>query len=199
VTEIILDPGPLPVGAHDHKGPSWWGVLALICTEGALFAYLLFSYFYFDVQLPHSWRPPEPPKINLSGPNTVILILSSLAVWFGERSLKKGRRGLSILGIAIGLLLGCVFVGIQGLEWKAKHFTPATDAYGSLFFVVTGFHMAHVVAGLFGLAAILLWDALGYFDRTRNAAVANVSTYWHFVDAVWLCVFFTFYITPRLW
>jgi heme/copper-type cytochrome/quinol oxidase subunit 3 len=199
MTQIVLDPGDLPVGPHDHRGPSWWGVLALIATEGALFGYLLFSYYYFDVQLPHSWRPPEPPKLNLSAPNTAILLLSSVAVWFGEHSLKKGRRGLSLMGIGLGLLLGCAFAGIQSLEWKAKSFTPQTSPYGSLFFTITGFHMAHVIAGLLGLAAILLWDALGYFDRTRNAAVANVSAYWHFVDVVWLFVFFTFYITPRLW
>jgi heme/copper-type cytochrome/quinol oxidase subunit 3 len=199
VTETVLDPGPLPVGPHDHRGPSWWGVISLIATEGALFGYLLFSYYYFDVQLPHSWRPAEPPKFDLSAPDTAILILSSVAVWFGERSLKKDRRGLAALGIAIGLLLGCVFVGVQLLEWKGKHFTMSSSAYGSLYFTVTGFHLAHVIAGLLGLSAILVWTLLGYFDRTRNAAVANVSTYWHFVDVVWLFVFFTFYITPRLW
>lgn len=199
MTETVLDPGPLPIGPYDHKSASFWGVVALIATESALFGYLLFSYYYFDVQLPHSWRPAEPPKLTLSAPDTVILILSSVAVWFGEEAMKKGRRWRSFLGTLIGFLLGCVFLGVQILEWKSKHFTPQTGPYGSLYFTITSFHMAHVLAGLFALLFILIWTAMGYFDRTRNAAVANVSIYWHFVDVVWVCVFTTFYITPYLW
>ena len=58
--------------------------------------------------------------------------------------------------------------------------------------------MAHVVVGLLVLLVLLLWSALGYFDRERHAPVAIGAIYWHFVDAVWLTVFFTFYITPYL-
>jgi heme/copper-type cytochrome/quinol oxidase subunit 3 len=58
--------------------------------------------------------------------------------------------------------------------------------------------MLHVIAGILILATLTLWSALGYFDRRRSAAVSIGTIYWHFVDAVWLVVFFTFYITPRL-
>jgi heme/copper-type cytochrome/quinol oxidase subunit 3 len=58
--------------------------------------------------------------------------------------------------------------------------------------------MMHVIAGVIGLAAMLVWSIKGYFDRVRYAPIQIGSLYWHFVDAVWLCVFFTFYITPRL-
>ena len=44
-----------------------------------------------------------------------------------------------------------------------------------------------------------VWNQLGYFDRERHAAIANAAIYWHFVDAVWVTIFFTFYITPYLW
>ena len=196
MTEVLAK--PLPVGPYDRRGNSWWGVMCLIATEGSLFAYLLFSYYYFDVQLPHSWRPAEPPKLDLSAPDTAILILSSVAVWFGERSLKKDRRGLAALGIAIGLLLGCVFVGVQLLEWKAKPFTMSSSAYGSLYFTVTGFHMAHVAAGVIILLALFAWSLFGYFDERRHVQVSIGAIYWHFVDVVWIAIFFTFYVTPYL-
>jgi heme/copper-type cytochrome/quinol oxidase subunit 3 len=58
--------------------------------------------------------------------------------------------------------------------------------------------MAHVAIGLLVLAALFVWSLLGYFDIGRHAPVSIGAVYWHFVDAVWLTLFFTFYITPRL-
>ncbi len=199
MTEIVLEPGPLPVGPHDKKTLSWWGVMCLVVTEAALFSYLEFSYYYFDVQLPHSWRPQEPPKLHYAVPDTLILIASSVFVWLGERALKQGRSLRSLLMMLMGFLLGCAFLVIQVLEWKEKKFTPQTGPYGSLYFTTTGFHMAHVVVGLLALLMILIWSGLGYFNERRDAAVSNVAMYWHFVDAVWLTLFFMFYISPRIW
>lgn len=199
MSEVVLDPGPLPVGPYEKRGTGWWGTLCLIATEGSLFVYLLFSYYFFDFQSPHSWRPPEPPKLHLSAPDTVILLLSSVAVWFGESQLKKNRPGRAVGGVLIGVVLGAIFVVVQLFEWKSKTFTPQTDPYGSLYFTITSFHLAHVIVGLIALLCVAVWIARGYFDSERNAAVTNVSTYWHFVDAVWLLIFFTFYISPYLW
>ena len=190
--------GPLSVGSIDRRASGWWGMLTLILTEAFLFAYLLFSYYYFAVQYGRPWLPAELPSFRLSGPNTVILIVSSIAVWFGERGTRRGSRWQQVLGLLAGLVLGVVFVGIQLREWMDKPFGLASHSYGSLYFTVTGFHMAHVVAGLVVLAALALWSALGYFDRARMAPVTIGAIYWHFVDAVWLTVFFTFYVTPHL-
>lgn len=189
---------PLPVGSIDRHASGWWGMVCLVMTEGALFAYLLFSYYYFAVQYGRDWLPAELPSFRLAGPNTVDLLLSSVAVWWGERGARQGRRGQQILGLLVGLILGIVFIVVQYEEWSNKAFTLSTSSYGSLYFTVTGFHMAHVLAGLLVLATLLLWSALGYFDRTRHAAISIGAIYWHFVDAVWLTVFFTFYITPYL-
>jgi heme/copper-type cytochrome/quinol oxidase subunit 3 len=91
-----------------------------------------------------------------------------------------------------------IFVGIQVLEWKAKSFSLNSSAYGSLFFTITGFHMAHVIVGLLLLLPLTLWSTLGYFGPLRSAPISIGAVYWHFVDAVWLAVFFTLYITPYL-
>lgn len=189
---------PLPVGAVRRIGVGWWGLLSVVVTEGALFAYLLFSYGYYAVQLDPSWMPVRYPKLELSAPNTAILLLSSVAVWWGERSIRRGNRKQALLGIAGGLVLGAIFVGIQWLEWHNKPFGLRTGLYGSLFYTITGFHMAHVLVGLVGLLLALIWTGLGYFDEERNAPIVNVSAYWHFVDAVWLCVFTVLYLTPYL-
>jgi len=102
------------------------------------------------------------------------------------------------LGLLATIVLGAVFVGIQLVEWSQKPFHFNQSTYSALYFTVTGFHLAHVVAGLIILAALLVWDWLGYFDKDRHVSLAIGATYWHFVDVVWLAVFFTIYVTPYL-
>lgn len=198
MSETILQPHRLPTGSAGQLSAGWWAMMAGIMSEGALFAYLLFSYYYFAIQ-PHvgAW-PPEPMKLTLSLPNTGILLLSSVAVWWGSRGVHEGRRGKQICGLLIAILLGAAFAGIQVLEWKSQAFSLSSHSFGSLYFTITGFHMAHVIVGLLMLVALLVWSALGYFGPDREAPVLIGAIYWHFVDAVWLAVFFTFYITPRL-
>ncbi|KAF2989929.1 cytochrome c oxidase subunit 3 [Methylocystis sp. MJC1] len=187
----------LPVGSIGHKSFGWWGMIAIIMSEGSLFAYLLFSYYYFAVQYGRDWIP-EMPDFTLAAPNTAVLLSSSLFVWWGERSATRGRRAKQALGLAIGLALGTIFLIVQYLEWGEKPFTYSSTSYGSSYFITTGFHMAHVAVGAAMLAAVLLWSLLGYFDSERHAPISIAAVYWHFVDLVWLAIFFTFYVTPYL-
>jgi len=187
----------LPVGSVGHKSFGWWGMLTVIMTEGSLFAYLLFSYYYFLVQYGRTWIP-EKPSLALALPNTAILLFSSLCVWWGETGAELGRTRRRSVGLAAGVVLGIVFLCVQALEWAEKPFTPASSSYGSAYFITTGFHMAHVVVGVLMLFAVLLWSLLGLFDRERHAPLSIAALYWHFVDLVWLTIFFTFYLTPYI-
>ncbi len=173
--------------------------MMLMVTEGALFVYLLFAYYYAAVQHSREWLPEDLPNFKLSLPDTIILLLSSAVVWRGELSLKQGKSaGMAAIYLAAAALMGIVFIAIQALEWATKKFTPFSSSYGSLYYTITGFHMMHVAAGVLILATLSLWCALGYFNRIRSGPVTIGAIYWHFVDAVWLVLFFTFYITPRL-
>jgi heme/copper-type cytochrome/quinol oxidase subunit 3 len=189
---------PLPIGARGRNSVGWWGMLCLIATEASLFAYLLFSYFYMAVQRGPAWSPEPHPSLTLAGPNTIILLASSLAAWWGEEGVKHARRGQHIAGLSGAILLGVIFLVVQAFEWKSKSFGLASGVYGSLYFTVTGFHMIHVVVGVLILTVVLIWSLLGYFSPRHHARVTIASVYWHFVDAVWLCVFFTFYLSPYL-
>jgi heme/copper-type cytochrome/quinol oxidase subunit 3 len=188
----------IPVGNTKTYAVGWWGILAGIITEAALFAYLLFGYFYFTIQPHGEMWPTEMPHFKLALPNTIILLVSSGAVWFGERGAHQGIRWKQAAGLGAGTVLGVIFVVIQVLEWKSKSFSLNSGPYGSLFFTITGFHMAHVVLGLLMLVPLTVWSALGYFGPRRSAPISIGAIYWHFVDAVWLVVFFSLYITPYL-
>ncbi|MGH7750467.1 MAG: cytochrome c oxidase subunit 3 [Candidatus Dormibacteria bacterium] len=199
MAEAIYGGAALPVGSLGRNSVGWWGVLTLIATEASLFVYLLFTYYYFAAQHGKGWAPEPHPSLKLALPNTLILLTSSVAVWWGEGGVKRGRRGRQLGGLATGIALGVVFLVIQSFEWKAKTFGIKSGSYGSLFFIVTGFHMAHVIVGVIILFVVLTWSVAGYFNERRHAPVMISSAYWHFVDAVWVAVFFTFYVTPYLW
>jgi len=198
MAEAVYHGGALPVGARGRNSVGWWGMLCLIATESCLFAYLLFGYFYVALQRGPAWSPEPHPSMLFSGPNTAILLASSVAAWWGEGGARRGRRGRHLTGLGAAIALGALFLLVQVFEWKAKPFGPSAGSYASLYFTTTGFHMAHVVAGLAMLTVVFAWSALGYFTPRRYEPVSISIVYWHFVDAVWLAVFTTFYVSPYL-
>ncbi len=190
---------PLPVGSEGKRSGGWWGMLALIATEGSLFAYLLFTYFYLASQTEQHWPPEGLPTLFMPGVNTLILLTGSVCVWACERCIQRSLLGWSIAWMALAHILGVCFVAIQLNEWSKLTYDMSSNLYGSLYFIITGFHMLHVIVGVVILMALLLWIALGYFDHRRYAAVTIGGLYWHFVDVVWLFVFTTFYLIPYLY
>ena len=181
-TQIAIPGRKLPVGSKGHLASGWLGMLTLIATEATLFAYLLFSYFYLASHAVGAWPPSGAPHLRIAVPGTLILIAGSVVMWWGERGIKRGKPGQLMIGLAAALVLGIAFLAMQGIEWST----------------ITGFHMLHVIVGLLMLAVLLLWTAFGYFTADRHSAASIGVMYWHFVPIVWLAVFFTFYITPRL-
>jgi heme/copper-type cytochrome/quinol oxidase subunit 3 len=144
------------------------------------------------------WLLEPTPSLKLALPNTALLLASSVVVWIGERGILSMRRAQSLIGFGIGILMGAGFAAVQLHEWRTKTYGPGASSYASLYFVTTGFHMAHVLVGLLVLAALFLWTALDYFSPRRRLVVSAGVLYWHFVDIVWLFVFITFYLTPYL-
>jgi cytochrome c oxidase subunit I+III len=187
--------GSLPVGASGHRSVGWWGMAGVVATEGGFFVYLLFSYFYLGSMSTNPW-PTSVPRFGLPLVNTGILLASSVAVWWGERGIRSGKSHRLRIGIALGLGLGALFLALQGVEYGRETLSGTTDAYGSLFYTITGFHAAHVLVGLLMLGFVLVRAFYRHFDAERHEAVSNAALYWHFVDAVWLVVFTSLYVTP---
>lgn len=193
MAESIQTNQALPVGSEGKRSGGWWGVAALIVTEGSLFAYLLFSYFYLASQTEQNWPPEGLPNLLMPGANTLILLTSSVFVWASERCIQRRLIPWSLVAMALAFIFGACFVAIQLHEWNIKTYDMTTNLYGSLYFTITGFHMLHVIVGLIILILLLLWLALGYFDDRRYAAVTIGGLYWHFVDVVWLFLFVVVY------
>ena len=189
-----------------YGGPrafGWWGMVWLIGTEATLFALLIASYFYLRFRNGSIWPPDgiASPDLVLPLIMTAILWSSSIPVHLADKAIQEGNVGRLQAGLAVGFLLGATFLIMTvAVEWPEKldEFGPTTNAYGSLFFTITGFHAAHVLAGLL----FSLWTQgrawQGAFDEYRHLTVQNFAMYWHFVDTVWAFVLATLYLTPHL-
>jgi heme/copper-type cytochrome/quinol oxidase subunit 3 len=99
------------------------------------------------------------------------------------------------------VILGAAFLLMQAREYhdKLRVLGPTDNAYGSLFYTITGLHGTHVAFGLLVLLWTLMRDVRGTIaaPQARSPAIRNASLYWHFVDGVWIAVFTTLYLTPR--
>ena len=134
------------------------GHAVLVLTEGALFGYLLFSYVYYAVQLDPAWMPTG--ILHCSWRCRTRSCCCSAASRSGGASAayEQGRRGRQLLGIGARRFCSAwLFIGVQLQEWHDKPFSLRSSLYGSLFYTITGFHMAHVVAGVIALA----WSSCG--------------------------------------
>jgi heme/copper-type cytochrome/quinol oxidase subunit 3 len=190
-------PAAQPVSGS--RAPAWWGMLSLIATEATLFVLLIFGYFY--LRWSSSAWPPQGvalPRFALIVPATVLLLGSSLPIAWAEHGIRLGLQQRLRTGLLIGWLMAAVFVAMELWEWAHLGMKPGDSTYASLFFTITGLHLAHVSAALLMGAYIQLRAALGHFNARRFLAVENVALYWHFVDVVWLFVFSTVYISPHI-
>lgn len=125
--------------------------------------------------------------------NTLILLSSGATVTWAHWGLKKDNRLQLKTGLALTILLGVIFLALQVHEYTSADFSIKTGIYGATFFMLTGFHGAHVTLGTIMLIVILGRVLAGHFSAERHFAFEAVSWYWHFVDVVWLILFIFVY------
>jgi cytochrome c oxidase subunit III len=122
--------------------------------------------------------------------NTALLLSSGVTVTIAHHALRENHRGRTIFFMWCTVLLGATFVGVQAYEYfHAYHelnLKLSSGAYGSTFFMLTGFHGFHVIVGMLMLLFITLRIMKGHFTPERHFGFEGAAWYWHFVDVVWL-------------
>ena len=130
--------------------------------------------------------------------NTMILLTSGITVTIAHHALKAGHRKQLLTFLGLTVLLGAVFLFFQAEEYihayKELNLTLGSGIYGSTFFMLTGFHGAHVTLGTIMLAVIWFRCLKGHFTKDNHFAFEAVAWYWHFVDVVWLGLFLFVYV-----
>ena len=175
------------------------GMVVFVASEAMFFA--AFFGAYFTIRAASAvWPPKGFPhlKIDIATLLTVILVTSSVCVQVAIRSTRAGamRRATVWLGITIGL--GVAFLALQAYDYSQLGFGLKDGVFGTLFYVMTGIHMAHVVGGVVFLSLVFAQLLRGGVTREHHDPLAAGAIYWDFVDVVWICLFTVFYLlTPR--
>jgi cytochrome c oxidase subunit 3 len=175
------------------------GMVLFVASEAMFFAAFFGAYFTIRANS-RTWPPQGTPplKIEIATLLTVILVSSSVVLQIGIRSIRYGdpRRAMVWLGVTIAL--GVLFLILQLYDYSELGFGVKDGTFGTLFYVMTGLHMAHVFGGVVFLLLVFGQGVSGLLSRTRYEPLEAGAIYWHFVDVVWLCLFSVFYLlTPR--
>lgn len=175
------------------------GTIVFLSQELMFFAGLFAMYFTSRANGQAGDWAHQTAHLNvfLGGIITAILVASSVTSQFGVFAAEKG----DVYGLrkwyAVTIALGVTFLGLVGFEYYemiSHGITIPSSVYGSVFFIITGFHMAHVIAGLLAFVVILLRVGKSKFTPAQATAAMVVSYYWHFVDVIWIGVFTILYL-----
>jgi len=194
-------------GYHTHKLETSLrsGILLFILSE--VFFFLSFFWAFYDsalaptVELGISWPPKGVIPLSVySVPllNTVILLSSGITVTWAHHALINNFFFKTFIRLGVTVLLGVYFLSIQWLEYNEAIFSIADGAYGSTFFMATGFHGIHVIIGTTFLFYVLILLTRGIFMFNHHFSFEAAAWYWHFVDVVWLILFVSIYWWGRL-
>jgi cytochrome c oxidase subunit III len=171
------------------------GMFLFIASEVMLFGSFFTAYFFVRVVNHEPWPTPgNHLPVFVAGMNTIILVSSSFTMHWALQSIKRGNRAGLQAGMVLTFLLGLTFLLTQIREYSRIGFAPSTDAFGTIFYSLTGLHGAHVFVGLTLLLAVTIRAFRGHYTPEAHHGVEIPGIYWHFVDVMWIVVFTTIYI-----
>jgi len=170
------------------------GVVVWLSSELMFFAGLFAA--YFTLRSSNAVWPPAGVELTTvrTGIATLVLIASSFTMHVAVRGAEAGRREQAVRWLLVTAGLGAVFLANQAWEYAEAPFSISSHAYGSMFYLMTGFHGLHVLGGI----AFMLGTIGVVGGRTSRApaapSVAVCGYYWHFVDVVWVAMYLTLYV-----
>lgn len=198
-THAVLDVSALPTYNNWTRAPLWWGFIGIVAIEATVFATLITSYLYLKGEAA-MWPPAplEPPELLLPTINTVILLASSFAIHYGDTGIKAGKVHRLQRGMLLGIAMAATFLVLKYIEYRDVAYHWDSHAYGSIVWAIIGFHSAHVTALVLKTLVVDVLAWRGYFNEHRNLGVGVNGVYWHFVVIVWIPLYITLYLVPRM-
>ena len=173
---------------HDRPPMLTIGVIIWLGSEFMFFSGLFAAFFTIRANAPHGIWPPPGTELDTvrAGIFTLILVASSFTMQKAVFDVEWRRRRSARIYLSATMVLGVLFLSNQLYEWATLPTRASTNAYGSLFFIMTGLHGLHVFLGL--VAMVFLFGRMkgSEGDPGELAVFQGVSYYWHFVDIVWV-------------
>ena len=178
----------------DHRKMVMW---VFIASECLFFGSLISTYLVYRGKSLVGPYPHEVFNIPYTSVSAFVLLMSSLTMVLALAALQRGdHRGLRIWLMATALQ-GCVFIGGQAFEFTVfvrEGVSLSTNLFGTSFFVLTGFHGAHVTVGVIMLLSFWVISMRGKLRQEQSLNIELLGLYWHFVDVVWIVIFTVVYL-----
>jgi heme/copper-type cytochrome/quinol oxidase subunit 3 len=196
VSEAVL---PAPHSAetatgYDNRKLFMWVFLASECM---FFGSLIASFMLYRGRSLEGPYPKDVFNIPYTSVSSFVLLMSSLTMVLALSAIQRGdQRALRVWLLATAFL-GCTFLGGQAFEFTdfvRKGLTLHTNLFGTTFFVLTGFHGAHVSVGVLMLLTCFVFSIRGKLPESKSLNIELVGLYWHFVDIVWIIIFTLVYL-----
>ncbi len=188
-----------PAGQIDRPNMLRVGVIVWLASELMFFAALFAIYFTLRGELPDIWRQQSALlNVPYALGNTTILVLSSVTCQLGVFAAERGDVRRLRSWFALTYTMGSIFVAGQVYEYANLYgdgLSLSISAYGSAFYLATGFHGLHVTGGLIAFLIVLgRTFSARRFNHEQAVSAIVVSYYWHFVDLVWVALFSAIYL-----
>ena len=177
------------------RGHRLLGFLFFLISDCVIFGDFIFSYLYLRSAAP-AWPPPgiERPYLYLAAVNSVVLFGSGATMHFAMEAFRHCKRAHFFGLLLATIVLGSMFLGGQAYEYTHLHDTWAGSTFGASFFTLTGLHGFHVFIGVIFLITVLIQTLRGTYTPHRYFGLTAATLYWHFVDVIWVALFFLLYV-----
>lgn len=193
-----LDVSPLPTYAFGHRSVLWWGTMCMIAIEAMAFALVITSYVYLKGRMPH-WPDGVPvPGLFWGTVNLVIMIVSGVPNELAKRAAERFDRGAVKLWMTIAVAFALAFTVVRFFEFSTLNVRWDTNAYGSVTWVLLGFHTVHVLTDLLDSVVLDMIMFTGPVDEQRFVDVSENAFYYYFVILTWLPIYGVLYLAPRI-
>ena len=172
---------------------------AFLGSECLFFGSLISSYLLYRGRSIVGPYPEQVYDIPYTSVSSFVLLMSSLTMVLALNAIQRGDQRKLRAWLLATALLGITFVGGQVFEFTVfvQHgLTLQRNLFGTSFFVLTGFHGAHVTVGILMLLTLFGQSLAGHLPTERALRVELVGLYWHFVDVVWIVIFTIVYLIP---
>ncbi len=184
-----VSPHPTISDVPNGRIAMWW----LIASEVVIFGGLICTYILYRTRFPHWGEYAEHTSTPLGALNTLVLLTSSLSVVLAHQAATYGNRKRVVKYMTATILMGLLFLIVKAIEYNSEishGFTFTSNLFWSFYYLMTGLHATHVLAGMIAMFVIMKQAAKG----ENLHRVEMVGLYWHFVDIVWIFLFPLLYI-----
>lgn len=187
--EPEISHAPPSLGLPNQK----FGMWVFIASESMFFAALITTFMVYRNKSVVGPHPQDVVNIVLVTISTFMLLMSSLTMALGVAAAHRGEARRTGQYLLLTILGGAIFLGIQGFEWYTLivdyGLTWQHNIFGSIFFILTGFHKFHIIVGMIWLGLLAVSGYRGTLKKRHAVNVEVAGLYWHFVDIVWIVVF----------